>query len=135
MGALSAAIGHANEEHGHHLVRIELYLAVGAVEEAERWADRLYTQRESIMPMLIQAYLTRAALAKIAHGKMEEGRAILDEVLSWLPADTAISYGITTIAIAYAYSASGPGEAGNPIRWVGRAGTTVSGGRFHSFSR
>jgi tetratricopeptide (TPR) repeat protein len=103
VGALSAAIGHANEEHGHHLVRIELYLAVGAFEEAERWADRLYTQRESIMPMLIQPYLTRAALAKIAHGKMEEGRAILDEVLSWLPTDTAISYGITTIAIAYAH--------------------------------
>ena len=103
VGALSAAIGHANEEHGHQLVRIELYLAVGALEEAERWADRLYAQRETIMPMLIQPYLIRAALAKIAHGRLEEGRAILDEVLSRLPADTAISYGITTIAIAYAH--------------------------------
>ena len=103
VGALSAAIGHANEEHGHQLVRMELYLAVGALEEAERWADRLYAQREAIMPMLIQPYLTRAALAKIAHGRLEEGRAILDEVLSRLPADTAISYGITTIAIAYAH--------------------------------
>jgi tetratricopeptide (TPR) repeat protein len=103
VGALSAAIGHANEEHGHQLVRIELYLAVGALEEAEHWADRLYTQRETIMPVLIHPYLARAALAKVANGKLQEGRAILEEVLSSLPADTATSYVIINIAIAFAH--------------------------------
>ena len=103
VGVLSAAIGHANEEHGHQQVRIELYLAAGALAEAERWADRLYTQRENIMPMLIHSYLTQAAQAKIAYGKLEEGQTMLDELLSSLPADTAASFAIIDMAVAYGH--------------------------------
>ncbi|UCG25624.1 MAG: AAA family ATPase [Chloroflexota bacterium] len=100
VGALSAAIGHINEEHGHQWARIGVYLAIGALEEAERWADRLYAQREAINPLFVQFYLTQAALAKIVCGRLEEGRAILDEQLSTLPVD---SNAITTMAVAYGH--------------------------------
>jgi tetratricopeptide (TPR) repeat protein len=103
VGELSAAIGHINEEHGHQWVRIGLYLAVGALAEAEHWADRLYAQREIINPLFIEGYLAYAALAKIANGKLDEGRAILDGLLPTLPADAASSSNITTMAVAYGH--------------------------------
>jgi DNA-binding SARP family transcriptional activator/predicted ATPase len=103
VGELSAAIGHINEEHGHQWVRIGLYLAVGALAEAERWAEKLYAQREHIMPMFVQGYLVYAALAKIASGKLDEGRAILDGLLPTLPPDAVSSANIVTMAVAYGH--------------------------------
>jgi DNA-binding SARP family transcriptional activator/tetratricopeptide (TPR) repeat protein len=103
VGELSAAIGHINEEHGHQWVRIGLYLAVGALAEAERWAEKLYAQREHIMPMFVQGYLVYAALAKIASGKLDEGRAILDGLLPTLPPDAVSSANIITMAVAYGH--------------------------------
>jgi DNA-binding SARP family transcriptional activator/tetratricopeptide (TPR) repeat protein len=103
VGAISADIGHANEEHGHQFVRIVLYQAAGALAEAERWADMLSAQRETIMPALIHSYVTQAALAKIVYGKLEEGQAILDELLSSLPADTTSSFAIIALAVAYGH--------------------------------
>ncbi|MGB3715745.1 MAG: AAA family ATPase [Candidatus Promineifilaceae bacterium] len=101
VGALTAAIGHSNEEQAHLWGRIGLYLAVGALEEAERWADRLYAQREAIMLSFVQAYLTDVARVKIASGKLDEGQVILDEVLAGLPADPLGYNIITRIAVAY----------------------------------
>lgn len=103
VGVLSKATGHANEEHGHQKVRIELYLAAGALAEAEHWAESLYAQRENIMPMLIHSYLTEAAQAKIIYGKLAEGEAILDELLSSLQGDTAASFAVIDMAVAYGH--------------------------------
>jgi DNA-binding SARP family transcriptional activator/tetratricopeptide (TPR) repeat protein len=103
VGALSAAIGHVNEEHGHQWVRIGLYLAAGALAEAEHWAEKLYAQREHIMPMFVQGYLVYAALAKIASGKLDEGQAILDGLLPTLPQDAVSSGNITSLAVAYGH--------------------------------
>jgi DNA-binding SARP family transcriptional activator len=103
VGALSAAIGHVNEEHGHQWVRIGLYLAAGALAEAERWAEKLYAQREHIMPMFVEGYLVYAALAKIASGKLDEARAILDGLLPTMPPDAVSSSNITTMAVAYGH--------------------------------
>jgi DNA-binding SARP family transcriptional activator len=103
VGDLSAAIGHANEENGHQYVRIVLYLAAGALEEAERWADRLYAQRENIMPALAHSYLTQAAQAKIMNGKLDQGQALLDELLTSLPAGTIASWTVVAIMVAYAH--------------------------------
>jgi tetratricopeptide (TPR) repeat protein len=101
VGALTTALGHLNEEHAHLWGRIGLYLAVGAPEEAERWADKLYAQRETIMPSFVQAYLNDVARAKIACGKPGEARAILDELLPTLQADAHSSVAITMMAVAY----------------------------------
>jgi ATP/maltotriose-dependent transcriptional regulator MalT len=99
---LSAAIGYSNEEQAHMVGRFELYLAAGALEEAERWADRLYAQRETIMPSFIHYYLTSVVRVKIACGRLNESRAILDELLATLQADAPGSYIITIMAVAYA---------------------------------
>jgi tetratricopeptide (TPR) repeat protein len=103
VGALTAALGHINEEHGHQWVRIEVYLAAGALVQAENWADRLNAQRETIMPMFPHGYLTPAALAKIANGKLDEGQALLDGLLPTLGAKAGSSLSTTTMAIAYAH--------------------------------
>jgi tetratricopeptide (TPR) repeat protein len=100
-GALSAAIGHSNEEQSHAFVRFGLYLAAGALEEAELWADRLYAQRDTIMPTLVQYYLTGVARVKIARRKLDEGRAILDNQLATMEGDTPAAQNITTVAVIY----------------------------------
>ncbi|MDX1415301.1 MAG: AAA family ATPase [Candidatus Promineifilaceae bacterium] len=103
VGALSAAIGHAMDEHTHQWVRVRLYLAVGAWAEAERWADSLYAQRETMLPATIHLYLAHVALAWIANGKLEAGQALLDELLSTLPADSVASFAIVDMAVAYGH--------------------------------
>jgi len=100
-GAYAESLGHPNEKHGHQLWRITFYLAVGALDEAERWADELYSERETIPPNFITTYFVEVARTKIARGKLDEGRAILDELVATLPLDTAWSYTIIDIAIGY----------------------------------
>jgi tetratricopeptide (TPR) repeat protein len=102
-GVLTAAIGYSNEAQGYAIGRIKFFLAVGALAEAESWADRLYAQRETIMPTLTHYYLTIVALAKIACGKLDEGQAILDDRLAGLQADAPEFNIITLIAIAYGH--------------------------------
>ena len=100
-GVYAESLGHSNEMHGHQYSRILFYLAVGALEEAERWADELFAQRETIPPNFITYYFVQVAHAKIARGKLDEGRTILDELLKNLPSDAAWSYTIIDIALAH----------------------------------
>jgi hypothetical protein len=95
------AIGHLKEKHDHQYARIMFYRAVGALEEAERWADELSTERETIPPNFITPFFVEVARTKIALGKLEEGRAILDELLAALPYDAIWSYNIVDIALGY----------------------------------
>jgi tetratricopeptide (TPR) repeat protein len=91
------------DEHLHQYTRLELYLAVGAWAEADRWAGSLYDQRETMVPATIHFNLAYVALAKIAFGKLEEAQAILDGLLPSLPADNVASLAIIPVAIAYGY--------------------------------
>ena len=100
-GAYAESIGHPNEKHGHQWGRIKFYLAAGALEEAERWADELFPQRETVPPNFITNYFVEIARVKIARGKLDEGRAILDELLAVLPSDAVWSYNIIDIAVGY----------------------------------
>ena len=68
-GAFAESLGHANEMHGHQWVRILFYLAVGAPEEAECWADVLYSERETIPTNPSTLYFVEVACARIAAGK------------------------------------------------------------------
>jgi tetratricopeptide (TPR) repeat protein len=95
------ALGRRKEEHDHQYARILFYLGVGALEDAERWADELYANRETIPPNFITPYFVEVARTKIALGKLEEGRAILDELLAALPYDAIWSYNIIVIALEY----------------------------------
>jgi hypothetical protein len=100
-GAYAESLGHANEKHGHQIGRIKFYLAVGALAEAERWADELFAQRETVPPNFITYYFADIARVKIARGKLDEGRVILDELLAELPYDAVWSYNIIDIAVGY----------------------------------
>ena len=95
------ALGHRKEEHDHQYARILFYLAVGALEQAERWANELYAGRETVPPNFITPYFVAVARTKIALGKLDEGRAILDELLAALPYDAIWSYNIVDIALGY----------------------------------
>jgi len=99
--AYAESLGHPHEKHGHQWGRIKFYLAVGALGEAERWADELFAERKTIPPNFIAAYFTEVVRVKIALGKLDEGRVILDELLANLPLDAPFSYVIIDIALAY----------------------------------
>ena len=100
-GAYADALGHPNEKHGHQYGRIKLYRAAGALQEAERWADELYSQRETAPPNFIIHYFVDIVHTKIALGKLDEGRVLLDELLANLPLDAVWSYDIIDIALCY----------------------------------
>jgi len=59
----------------------------------------LYCERETIPPNSSTLYFVEVACARINAGKMNEGRAILDELLATLPYDAVWSYNIIDIAI------------------------------------
>jgi len=101
-GAYAESLGHLHEKHGHQWGRIKFYLAVGALDKAERWADELFAERKTIPTTFIAAYFIEVARVRISLGKLEEGRAILDELLAALPMDAPFSYNIIDIALAYA---------------------------------
>jgi len=101
-GAYAESLGYPHEKHGHQWGRIKFYLAVGALDKAERWADELFAERETIPPNFIAAYFTEVVRVKIALGKLDESRNILDELLANLPLDAPFSYVIIDIALAYA---------------------------------
>jgi hypothetical protein len=95
------ALGHLKEKHDHQYARTMFYRAVGAPEEAERWADELYAERETVPPNFITPYFVEVARTKIDLGKLDEGRAILNELLAALPYDAIWSYNIVDIALGY----------------------------------
>jgi tetratricopeptide (TPR) repeat protein len=80
-----------------------LYLYAGALDQAERWADKLYALRESMMSVSQTRFLTGIARVKIACGKLDQARAILDQVLDGFNWNSSWSHEITSIAIADAY--------------------------------
>jgi DNA-binding SARP family transcriptional activator len=100
-GAYADSIGHPNQTHDHQWGRIRFYLTVGALEEAERWADELFSQRESVPPNFITSFFVEIARVKIARGKLDDGRTILDELLTNLPFDAVWSSSIIDIAVGY----------------------------------
>lgn len=82
---------------------IDLYLAARAMDKAELWADRLYAMKDSFPPMFQPAYLDRIASVKIAVGKLDEGKVILDRALELCTPDNVWSHYIVWIAITDAY--------------------------------
>jgi len=101
-GAYAESLGHPHEKYGHQWGRTKFYLAVGALEEAEHWADELFAERKTVPPIFTRAtYFTEVVRVKIALGKLDEGRVILDELLANLPLDAPFSYVIIDIALAY----------------------------------
>ncbi len=46
-----------------------LYLAAGALDQAELWADQMYAMQEQLTPFFQSGYLDRIARVKIACGK------------------------------------------------------------------
>jgi len=100
-GAYAESLGYPHEKHSHQWGRIKFYLAVGAFEEAGRWDDELFAERKTIPPNFIAAYFTEVVRVRIALGKLDEARVILDELLANLPLDAPFSYVIIDLALAY----------------------------------
>jgi len=101
-GAYAESLGYPHEKHGHQWGRIKFYLAVGALDEAERWADEIFAERKTIPPTFIAAYFTEVVRVKVALSKLDEGRVILDELLANLPLNAPFSWVIIDIALTYA---------------------------------
>jgi hypothetical protein len=55
----------------------------------------------TLPPNFISSYFVEVARTKIAQGKQDEGRTILDELLANLPSDAAWSFLIIDIAMVY----------------------------------
>ena len=58
---------------------ILICLLSGALEKAEEWADKLVAFREAFVPIFQIFFLVDIARAKIARGKLGEGKAILEQ--------------------------------------------------------
>jgi tetratricopeptide (TPR) repeat protein len=96
---------------------MDLYLAAGAMKQAEHWADKLYALEDSLAPMFQSAYLNRIARVKIACRNLHEGKAILDRALELCSPDNVWSHFVIWIAITDAYLQL---ALGNPERAFSR---------------
>jgi tetratricopeptide (TPR) repeat protein len=83
--------------------RMDLYLAAGAMDLAEQFADQMYAMQDHLMPMFKSGFLTSVARVKIACGKLSEGEAILDQALKLCSPDNVWSHNAIWIAITDAY--------------------------------
>jgi predicted ATPase len=80
-----------------------LYRYAGALDQAERWADKLYALRGSFMPISQTSYLTAIARVKIACGELDQASAILDQMMEEFNWNSSWSHTITYIAITDGY--------------------------------
>ncbi len=100
---LSEETGHIYSQQTDYRYLISFFRTAGASDQAAQWADRLYEMRESIMPTFRTYFLTDVARAKIAHGKLQEGQAILDGLLEGFAWEASWSHTIIPIWIARAH--------------------------------
>ena len=92
MGRLLANMERANaigEETGNPLIvqggnwhLIFVYLNGGALERAEKAADKMYAGQNEIGPIFGTMILASIANVKIASGKLHEGNAILEQAFT-----------------------------------------------------
>ena len=101
--ALSDISGHPLWKQSEFYFRMDLYLAAGAMDQAEHMADQLYALQASLMPIFQSAFFNRIARVKIACGKLGEGKAILDRALELCSTGNIWSHYIIWIAITDAY--------------------------------
>jgi tetratricopeptide (TPR) repeat protein len=101
--ALSEEAGDPLSKQGTYAWLQSLLLYAGALDQAERWADKLYALRESMMPISQTTLLTSIARVKIACGKLDQASAILDQMLEEFNWNSSWSHTITFIAIADGY--------------------------------
>jgi tetratricopeptide (TPR) repeat protein len=101
--ALSEEVGNPFSKQADYSSLQSLNLYAGALDQAEGWADKLYTLRESVMPVFRTFFLTGIARVKIACGKLDQARAILDQLLEGFDWNAAWSHTITSMAIADGY--------------------------------
>lgn len=83
--------------------RMDLYLAAGAMDLAEHFADQMYAEQDRLMPMFQSAFLNRIARVKIACGKFGEGEAILDRAMELCSTDNIWPHYVVWIAITDVY--------------------------------
>ena len=83
--------------------RMDLYLAAGAMDLAEHFADQMYAMQDRLIPIFQPAFLNRTALVKIACGKFGEGEVILDRAIEMCSPDNVWSHSVIWIAITDAY--------------------------------
>jgi tetratricopeptide (TPR) repeat protein len=111
LTAIRAAMAIINTRIGEHPIwkqsewyfRMDLYLAAGALDLAEHCADQMYAMQNSLIPMFQSPFLNRVARVKIACGKYDEGKAILDRALALCSPDNVWSHSVIWIAISDAY--------------------------------
>ena len=95
--------GHPLWEQSECFFRMDLYLAAGAMDLAEQYADKLYAMHGRLMPMFQSVFLDRIARVKIDCGKLGEGEAILNRALELCSPDNVWSHYVIWLSISEAY--------------------------------
>jgi DNA-binding SARP family transcriptional activator/predicted ATPase len=96
---------------------INIYLASGALEQAEEWADKLTAFRAAFMPVFETYLLIGIVLTKIACGKLGEGEALLAQRLAALDPDYPDTVDMVPTFVADGYLQM---ALGNPEKALGR---------------
>ena len=85
IGALVEQSGLDMFAGGYYAGITPLYLAAGALDQAEHWVDKLSElMREYPNPVFQPVFLATVGRTKIARGKIDEGESILDEAFEGL---------------------------------------------------
>jgi class 3 adenylate cyclase/tetratricopeptide (TPR) repeat protein len=84
-GAMVEQSGHDMLALGYYAGMTPLCLAAGALDQAEQWADKLSEViRGNPIPVFQAVFLASVGRAKIARGKIDEGKSLLEEAFEGL---------------------------------------------------
>lgn len=110
--AIAQAGGDSLSLQGIYSSLILVYLLVGALEQAEQWADTLYAAcREIDMPVFQTLFLVNIARAKLARGKLAEGGDVLKQAWSTFSIEGSSAYALAPLFTADAHLQLALGEA------------------------
>ena len=87
----------------HAYFVIRFYLLVGALDQAEFWANKLYALYKDFIPQFHTLFLAEIARAKIAQGKLDQGEAILEQAFEAFASEGRIGYGSASLQVTAAY--------------------------------
>ena len=82
---------------------IRFYLFGGMLEQAEHWANKLSTLRQGFIPWFQTFFLAEIARVKIARGKLDEGKAILEQAYAVFDREGRNAYGTVPLFVANAH--------------------------------
>lgn len=78
-------------------------LLAGSPTRAERWAERLYAMHDEFMPLFRTIFLVSIARAKVALGRLGEGKALMEQAFASFDKDGVSAYSTAPLFVADGY--------------------------------